>query len=123
MLTGEQDLKLSQGAEKFLADVRARLNCRLPGVFLLHDWAVDAIRFTAKNRECKISQLCEKILAAAPMLADGEEVPLSHPFPVKLRKEEAWKVKTNCALIWVSPGGAYFTNENQLDQQFRQVLK
>jgi hypothetical protein len=56
------------------------------------------------------------------MLAEGEEVSLFHPFPVKLRKEEASKVKTSCALVWVSPGGAYSINENKLDQQFRQVL-
>lgn len=122
MLTGGQDLKLTQGAEKFLADVRDRLSCKLPGVFLLHNWEVNVIRFTAKNRERKISQLCQEILAAAPMLAEGEEVPLSQPFPVKLRKEEACKVKTNCALVWVSTEGAYSPNKNQLDQQLRQVI-
>ena len=53
MLTGVQDLKLTQGAEKFLADVRTQLSCKLPGVFLLYDWGVNAIRFTAKNRERK----------------------------------------------------------------------
>ena len=122
MLTGEQDLKLTQGAEKFLADVRTKLTCKLPGVFLLHDWGVNVIKFTAKNRERKIAQLCQEILRVAPMLAEGEEAPLSQPFPVKLRKEEACKVSTNCVLVWVSPGGAYSTNENQLDQQFRKVL-
>ena len=122
MLTGEQDLKLTQGAERFLADVRTQLSCKLPGVFLLHECGVNAIRFTAKNRERKIAQLCQEILAAAPRLAEGEEVALSHPFPVQLKKEEAYKVKTNCALVWVSPEGAYFTNENQLDHQLRQVL-
>jgi hypothetical protein len=122
MLTGEQDLKLTQGAEKFLADVRTQLSCKLPGVFFLHEWGVNAIRFTAKSRKQKVAQLCREILIAAPMLAEGEEVPLSHPFPVKLRKEESHKVKTNCALVWVSPEGAYSTNENQLDQQLRQVL-
>lgn len=122
MLTGVQDLKLTQGAEKFLADVRTQLSCKLPGVFLLYDWGVNAIRFTAKNRERKIAQLCQEILTVAPMLAEGEEAPLCQPFPVKLRKEEACKVKTNCALVYVSPKGAYSTNENQLDQQFRQAL-
>ena len=58
MLTDGQDLKLTQGAGKFLADVRGRLSGKLPGVFLLHDWGVNAIRFTAKNRERKIVQLC-----------------------------------------------------------------
>ena len=122
MLTGAQDLKLTQGAEKFLADVRGRLSCKLPGVFLLHDWGVNAIRFMAKNRERKIAQLCQEILAAAPMLVEGEEIPLSQPFPVKLRKEEAHKVKTNCALVWISPEGAYSPNKNQLDPQLRQVI-
>ena len=122
MLTGVQNLKLSQGAEKFLADVRDRLSCKLPGAFLLHGWGINAIRFTAENRERKIAQLCQEILAAAPTLSEGEEVPLSQPFPVKLRKEEACKVKTNCALVWVSPEGAYSPNEKQLDHQLRQVL-
>lgn len=75
MLTGEQDLKLTEGTEKFLADVRTQLSCKLPGVFLLHDWGVNAIRFTDKNREWKIAQLSQEILAAAPMLAEGEEAP------------------------------------------------
>ena len=121
MLTGGQDLRLSQGAEKFLADVRDRLSYKLPGVFLLYDWGVNAIRFTVKSRERKITQLCQEILAAAPMLAEGEEVPLSQPFPVKLRKEEAYRVKTNCALVWFPPR-ARSPNENQLDQQLAQVL-
>ena len=123
MLTGVQDLKLTQGTEKFLADVRTQLSCKLPGVFLLHDWGVNAIRFTAKNRERKIAQLCQEILAVVPMLAEGEEAPLSQPFPVKLRKEEACKVRPHCALVYVSPEGAASTNEDQLDQQFRQALK
>lgn len=122
MLTGVRDLKLTEGAAKFLVDVRTQLSCKLPGVFLLHDWGVDAILFTAKNRMRKIAQLCQEILTAAPKLAEGEEVPLPYPFSVKLRKEEAYKVKTNCALVWVYPEGAYSTNENQLDQQLRQVL-
>ncbi len=122
MLTGEQDLKWTQGAEKFLADVRAQLSCRLPGVFFLHDWGVNAIRFTAKNRKQKIAELCQAILKVAPTLAEGEEAWLYQPFPVKLRKEIACKVKTNCALVFVSPEGACFTNENQLDQQLRHVL-
>ncbi len=122
MLTGEQDLKLTEGAEKFLADVRTQLSCKLPGVFLLYDWGVNAIRFTARNRERKTTQLCQEILSAVPMLAEGEEVPLYQPFPVKLRKEEARKVKTNCALIWVPPEGAYSTNENQLEKQLREVF-
>jgi len=123
MLTGEKDLRLTQGAEKFLADVRTQLNCKLPGVFLLHDWGVNAIRFTtAKNREQKIAELCQVILKVAPTLAKGEEASLYQPFPVKLRKEEAHKVKTDCALVWVSPEGAYSTNKNPLDRQLRQVL-
>jgi len=122
MLTGVHDLKLTQGAERFLADVRNQLSCKLPGVFLLHDWGISAIRFTAKNRESKIARLCQEILTVAPMLAEGEEAPLCQPFPAKLRKEEACKVKTNCTLVWVPLGGAYSANENQLDQQFRRVL-
>lgn len=122
MLTGEQDLKWTQGAEGFLADVRTQLSCKLPGVFFLHDWGVNAIRFTAKNRRQKIAELCQAILKVAPTLADGEEASLYQPFPVKLRKEEAHKVKTNCALVWVSPEGTYSTHENQLDQQLGQVL-
>lgn len=122
MLTGKQGLKLSQGAEEFLAEVRDQLNCKLPGVFLLHDWGVRSIRFTAKNRGNKIAQLCQAILTVAPMLAEGEEVSLSHPLPVKLRKEESHKVKTNCALVWVSPERSHTTNENSLNQRLRQVL-
>lgn len=122
MLTGDRDLNLTQGAKRFLADVRARLLCKLPGVFLLHDWGVDAIRFTSKDREEKIDQLCQVILEKAPMLAEGKEVTLSQPFPVKLRKEEACKVKSNCALAWVPPRGAYPPNEKQLDRQLRYVL-
>lgn len=121
MLTGGQDLRLTQGAEKFLAEVRERLRCKLPGVFLLYDWGANAIRFTAKNREMKITQFCQGILAAALMLADGEEVPLSQPFPVKLKKEEAYRVKTNCALVWIPPR-ARPSKEIQLDQQLEQVL-
>lgn len=122
MLTGEQAFKLTQGAEKLLAEVRDRLSRKLPGVFLLHDWGVNAIRFSARNREGKIAQLCQVILATAPMLVEGEEVTLSQPFPVKLRKQEACKVKTNCALVWVPLGGAYDSNKNSLDQQLRHVL-
>lgn len=121
MLTGEQDLGLSQGAEKFLADVRERLSYKLPGVFLLYDWGVNAIRFTTKNKEMKTTQFCQEILAAAPTLAEGEEVPLFQPFPVKLRKEEAYRVKTNCDLVWLPPR-ARSPNENQLDKQLAQVL-
>ncbi len=120
MLTGMQDLKLTQSAEKFLADVRTQLHCKLPGVFLLHDWGVNAIRFTAKNREKKIAQLCQEILRVASMLSEGDEAQLGHPLPVKLSKEEACKVKTHCDLVYHSPEGA--SNENHLDQQFRQVL-
>lgn len=122
MFTGEHELKLTQGVEKFLADARTQLTCKLPGVFLLHDWGVNVIRFTAKNRERKIVQLCQEILRVAPMLTEGEEASLYQPFPVKLRKEEACKVKTRSALVFVSPDGTYSTNENQLDQQFRKVL-
>lgn len=122
MLTGEQDLKLTQGAEKFLAEVRTQLGCKLPGVFFLQDWGVNAIRFTAKNRKQKIAELCQAILKVAPTLAEGEQASLYQPFPVQLRKEEAHKVKTNCALFWVSPEGAYSTNESQPYQQLRQIL-
>lgn len=122
MMTGGQGLKLTQGAEKLLADVRNRLSCKLPGVFLLHDWGINAIKFTAKNRERKIARLCEEILVAALMLSEGEEVSLSQPFPVKLRKEEACKMKTNCALVWIPPEGAYEPNGIQPDQQLRQVI-
>jgi len=122
MLTGEQDLKLTQSTEKFLTDVRSQLDCKLPGVFLLYDWGVYAIRYRANDRQTKIDQLCQEILRVAPTLAEGEEVPLCQPFPVRLRKEEAWKVKTNCALTYVSPGGEYSMNKKQLDQQFQQVL-
>lgn len=120
MLTGEQDLELTQGAEKFLAHVRTQLSCKLPWVFCLHDWGVNAIRFTAKNREQKIAELCQAILKVAPTLAEGEEASLYQPFPVKLRKEEAHKVKTGCALVFISPDGT--ASGNQLDQQLRQVL-
>lgn len=120
MLTGEQDLKLTEGAEKFLTDVRERLTCKLAGVFLLHDWGVNAIRFTANTRDSKIAQLCQEILAVASGLAEGEDGEISQPFPVKLRKEKACKVKTNCALVWISPEG---TNGNQLDKQLERVLR
>jgi hypothetical protein len=39
---------------------------------------------------------------------------------VKLRKEEANKVKTGCTLVFISPDG--IANGNQLDQQLRHVL-
>ncbi|MBI4332376.1 MAG: hypothetical protein HY673_13970 [Chloroflexi bacterium] len=120
MLTGEQDLKLTQGAESFLADVRDQLACKLPGVFLLHDWGVNAITYTTKNRGKKINQLCEAVLAAAPMLPEGEEVQLEIPFPVKLKKEEPHKVKTDCALIPFPPDCS--TDKNQPDQQLVRVL-
>jgi len=42
------------------------------------------------------------------------------PFNVKLRKVEAYKVKTNCALDWYPPEGAS-PNKNRLEQ-FRRVL-
>jgi len=122
MLTGEQDLKWTQGAEKFLAEVKTQLSCKLPGVFFLQDWGVNAIRFTARNRKQKIAELCQAILKIAPTLAEGEEASLYEPFPVKLRKEEARKVKTDCALVWVSPKGVYSTNKKPLDQQLSQVL-
>lgn len=120
MLTGKKDLKLTQGAEKYLADVRTQLKCRLPGVFLLHDWGVNAIRFTAQNRSIKIDELCQAILKVAPTLAEGKEASLYQPFPVKLRKEEAHKVKTSCALVFIPPKGT--ASGNQLDQQLRKVL-
>jgi len=114
MLTGNEDLGLSEGARKFLQDVSEHLRCKLPGVFLLHDWGVDAIKFTAHNKEMKIAQFCQEILAAAPRLAEGEEVTLFQPFPVKLRKEEADRCRTNCALVWVPPKSARLPKENQL---------
>lgn len=120
MLTGEQDLKLEQGARKFLADVRDRLTCKLLGVFFLHDWGINAIRFTVKNREQKIAELCHAILKIAPTLSEGEEASLCRPFPVKLRKVGAHKVKTNCALVWFPPEGAS-SNKNRLEQ-FRRAL-
>ena len=95
MLTGVRDLQLAEGAKKFLGEVRTQLSSKLPGVFLLHDWGVDAIRFTAKNREQKMALFCQEILAVAPKLAEGEVTPLSGPFPVKLRKEEASRVKVD----------------------------
>ena len=116
MLTGKQDLKLTQGAEKFLTEVQERLNCKLPGVFLLYDWGVNAIEFTNKNKEMKINQFCQEILAAAPKLVESEEVPISQPFPVKIRKEEAHKVKTNCALFWFPLRSKRATNKKQLEQ-------
>lgn len=120
MLTGEQDLKLEQGAGKFLADVRDRLTCKLPGVFFLHDWGINAIRFTVKNREQKIAELCQAILKIAPTLAEGGEASLCRPFPVKLRKVEAYKVKTNYALVWFPPEGAS-PNKKRLEQ-FRRAI-
>ena len=121
-LADTQVLKLREGAAKFLREARTKLGSRLPGVFLLHDWGVNAIRFTAKNRRRQIAELCEEILAAAPNLADGEEVPLYDPFPVKLRKEEAWRVKTNSALVWVPPGGERSDSEHEIEQKLRKVL-
>jgi hypothetical protein len=123
MLTGDQDLKLYQGASEFLSDVRAQLGCKLPGVFLLHDWGVNAITFTTKNRGQKIAELCGMILEVAPTLAEGEEAQLCQPFPVKLRREEARSVMTNCALVWVLPEGAHRVNASQLDRQFSRVLE
>ena len=123
MMIGEQDLKLTQGAEKFLTDVRDRLSCKLPGVFLLHDWEINAIMFAdTRDREEKIAQLCQAILTTAPILADGQEVILSQPFPVKLRKEEDYKVKSNCALVWTPLECEGERNKNSFDHQLRQVI-
>ncbi|MDO9334496.1 MAG: hypothetical protein Q7T57_08260 [Dehalococcoidales bacterium] len=122
ILTGEQDLELYQEAEKFLADVRELLTCKLPGVFFLYDWGIKAIKFTVKNREQKIAELCQAILKIAPTLVDGEEALLSQPFPVKIRKEDSSKFKTSCALYWDPLETAHSANETQLDQQFGKVL-
>lgn len=123
MLTGERDLKSYQEAGKFLADVRERLTCRLPGVFLLHDWGGKGITFTgAKERAAKIAQLCQAILEVAPTLAEGEEAPLSQPFPVKIRREKTSRMNTNCALVWHHPEEKHPTSGNRLDRQFGQVL-
>lgn len=103
MLTGGRDLKLSEGAQRFLEDVRERLTCKLPGVFFLYDWGVDAMHFTTQNREKKIAEFCQEILAAAPKIAEGNEVTISQPFLVKLRKEETERVRTDCGLVWVLP--------------------
>ncbi|GEM_PF-5176076 len=121
MLTGDHDLRLAEGAEKFLADVRTAVKCQLPGVFLLYDWRVNALRFTSNNRGEKIAELCREILAVAPGLAEGQEVLLSQPFPVKLRKEEASKVKADSALIW-TPLEANSNSRNPIDQQLLNVL-
>jgi hypothetical protein len=124
MLTGERDLKLEHGAEKFLADVGNQLACKLPGVFFLHDWGINAIRFKGeRNREQKIAELRQAILKIAPTLAEGEEASLRQPFPVKLKKVEAHKMKTNCALYWSPPQAVYAPNKNRLDKQFMRVLE
>lgn len=113
MLSGEKVLRLEAGANEFLTEVRRRLECKLPGVFLLHDWGVDEIRYRSNTREEKITQLCQEILRVAPTLAEGEVAQLEQPFPVKLRKEEAWNTRTNCALVYtplvniVSPVGRH----------------
>jgi len=106
MLASKEGLKRTEGACKFLAEVRIRLERKLPGVFLLHDWGVDEIKYKSNTREEKISQLYQEILRVAPTLAEGEEAQLCQPFPVKLRKEEASKVRTNCALIYFLPSRA-----------------
>jgi HrpA-like RNA helicase len=116
MLTGSKDLRLSEGAQKFLEDVRERLTCKLPGVFFLYDWGVDAIRFTARNKEKKITEFCQEILAVAPKLAEGDEVTVSQPYLVKLRKEEADRVTTDSGLVWVLPEIPRLPKVKQLTQ-------
>ena len=61
-------------------------------------------------------------MAAAPKMAEGEELILSHPFPVTLRIEEARKVKTHSALVWILPRGSRPRHDIQLVEQLEQVL-
>lgn len=123
MLTGKKGLKLMEGANKFLTEVRLRLECKLPGVFFLHDWGVDEIRYKSNTREEKITQLCQEILGVAPTLAGGEEAQLWQPFPVKLRKEEAWKVLTNCALTYAPLGEASPIDHHRLEEVLDEANK
>lgn len=123
ILTGPQDLKLSEGAYEFLVEVRSRLECKLPGVFLLYDWGVDKIEYRTKTKEALITQLCQEIQRIAPTLAEGEEAQLCQPFPVKLRKEP-WEVTGNCDLLWDPPGGVFIVDpkDTKIREQFEEFL-
>jgi len=117
MLADEKVLRLEEGANKFLTEVRRRLECKLPGVFLLYEWGVDEIRYRSNTREEKITQLCQEILRVAPTLAEGEVAQLEQPFPVKLRKEKAWQVTTNCDLVYTSlSNNAFPVGRHQLEE-------
>ena len=125
MLTGEQDLELTKGAEQFLDDVSTQLKGKLPGVFRLDDWGVNAIRYTGYNRQQKIDQLCQQILDIAPKLTKGEVVCLSDPFPVKLVKlvrEDADRLVTKSALLYETPECIYTKDRQELTKQLQDVL-
>lgn len=125
MLTGEQDLELAKGAEQFLSDVSTQSKGKLPGVFRLDDWGVNAIHYTANNRQQKIDQLCQQILNIAPTLTEGEVVCLSDPFPVKLIKlvrEDADRLVTKSALLYDIPNCLSTNDKQPLVQQFEHVL-
>lgn len=125
MLTGEQDLELVKGAEQFLCDVSTQLKDKLPGVFNLDDWGVNAIHYTANNRQQKIDQLCQQILDTAPTLTEGEMTCLSDPFPVKLiklAKEDADRLVTKSVLLYTIPACAYAKDRQILSKQLEDVL-
>ncbi len=122
MLTGEQDLKLIQGAEQFLGDVNTQLKGKLPGVFRLDDWGVNAIIYTANNRQKKIDQLCQEILGIAPTLTKGEVVSLSEPFPVKLVREDEERFVANSALLYNIPDCVCAKDRRQLTKNLQHIL-
>ena len=125
MLTGEQDLELTKGAEQFLGDVGTQLKGKLPGVFRLDDWGVNAIHYTTNNRQQKIDQLCQQILDITPTLTKGEVVSLSDPFPVKLIKlvrEDADRLVTKSALLYNIPDCVCAKDRQVLTKQLQDVL-
>lgn len=98
-------LELEDKTRKILAKVEYRLRCKLPGVFLL--WAKEQIKYADNAKEALITQLCKEIEKTASNLAEGEEAQIDQPFDMTLVKEEARKVRTECALITHPPGGKY----------------
>jgi len=123
ILASTEDLRLSQGTAKFLGEVRCRLNCRLPGVFLLHDWEVDEIEYSTNERDSKIDQFCQEIMEVTTTLSDGEVAQLHQLFRVKLRKEEAHRVTADCALVYTPLCGNPSLHGEKLINKFEDILK
>ena len=109
MLASQKYLKMNKGAKEFLDEISSRLKCKLPGVFLLHDFGMGGeIKYKGKTKKAMIDSLCQEILRVAPTLAEGEEAQLQlyQAYDVKLKKEEVQKYATNCALVYYLPSVA-----------------